>query len=112
MSKHLPKRTPKHISKSALRKMGTERAAILADLSVEAVRNGRDDRAARYVALALRICGKAQVRMPEGFVYCKKCLLPMLPGVNCRVRLTGMKVVTACGCGAIRRIPYIREKRR
>lgn len=108
----MPKRMPKHISKSDLRRLGTERSSILADLSVAAAREGREDRARRYVGLALRICGKAQVPMPGDFVYCKECLLPMVPGVNCRTRLTGMKVVTTCGCGAVRRIPYVREKRK
>lgn len=102
----------KHISKNALRTLGTERVRTLTALSEEAVRNGRDDRARRYVGLSLRICGKARVDMPEGFRYCKECLLPMMPGINCKVRLTGHKVVSTCACGNVRRMPYLKEQRK
>ena len=102
----------KHISKNALRDLGDERVRTLTALSMEAVRGGRDDRARRYVELALRICGKARVRMPEDFRYCKGCYLPLMPGVNCSTRLTGHKVVTTCGCGETRRVPYLKEQRK
>ena len=101
----------KHISKTALRSLGEQRVLALTALSEEAVRAGRDDRAKRYVDLSLRICGKARVKMPDGFRYCKECLLPLIPGVNCTVRLTGHKVVSVCGCGAVRRRPYLKEQR-
>ena len=102
----------KHISKTALRSLGEERVLTLASLSQEAVRDGRDDRARRYVDLALRICGKARVKMPDGFRYCKKCLIPLVPGVNCSVRLTGHKIVSSCGCGNVWRMPYLKEQRK
>ena len=101
----------KHMSKGALRSIGEQRVRTLTELSTEAVRDGRDDRARRYVELSLRICGKTRVRMPDGFRYCNGCHLPLIPGVNCRVRLTGHKVVTACPCGEVRRRPYLREQR-
>jgi ribonuclease P protein subunit RPR2 len=102
----------KHISKTALRSLGEQRVLTLTALADEAVRAGRDDRARRYVDLSLRICGKARVRMPEDFRYCKECFLPLIPGVNCTVRLTGHKVVASCKCGGIRRRPYLKEQRK
>ena len=102
----------KHISKNALRDLGNERVRTLVNLSTEAVRAGRDDRARRYVELSLRICGKARVRMPEDFRYCKGCNLPLMPGVNCSTRLTNHKVVTTCACGETRRVPYLKEQRK
>ncbi len=101
----------KHIPRKDLRKLGDGRVSILVQLSKEAVREGKDERARRYVSLARAICGKAQTEMPRDFRYCKKCLLPLVPGVNCRVRLTGSKIVSECVCGEVWRMPYLKEKR-
>ena len=45
----------KHLTRSAVRKIGAERVGILLGLSQEAVREGKDDRAVRYVELARAI---------------------------------------------------------
>ncbi len=104
-------RMAKHIARKDLRKLGDERVGILVQLSREAVKEGNDDRARRYVELARAICGKAQTEMPRDFRYCKKCLLPLVPGINCKVRLTGSKIVSECGCGTVWRMPYLKEQR-
>jgi ribonuclease P protein subunit RPR2 len=105
-------RMAKHIARKDLRKLGDERVGILVQLSREAVKEGYNDRARRYVELARAICGKAQTEMPRDFRYCKKCLLPMMPGINCRVRLTGGKITSGCACGEVRRMPYLKEQRK
>ncbi|MBO5599515.1 MAG: ribonuclease P protein component 4 [Candidatus Methanomethylophilus sp.] len=102
----------KRIPRKDVRKIGDERVSILTGLACKAVRDGRDDRARRYVELARAICGKAQTEMPRDFRYCKKCLLPMMPGINCRVRLTGGKITSGCACGEVRRMPYLKEQRK
>lgn len=102
---------PKHIARRDVRKIGNERVNILVNLAREAVREGKDERARRYVGIARAICGKAQTEMPKDFGYCRKCLLPTMPGINCTVRLTSGKVVTGCKCGCIRRVPYLREQK-
>ncbi len=95
-----------------VREIGEERISKLLDLSETAVRAGRDDRAKRYVELARSISGKTQVEMPRNRRFCKNCNLPMLPGINCTVRLSNHKVCIRCdGCGEVRRVPYIREQR-
>jgi ribonuclease P protein subunit RPR2 len=72
---------------------------------------GRDDRATRYVSLAKRISGKTKAKMPADFRYCKKCLIPLVPGINCTVRLSAEKIVTTCqSCGTLKRMPYLKEK--
>ena len=102
----------KHLTRSAVRKIGAERVGILLGLSQEAVREGKDGRAVRYVELARAICGKAQMEMPREFRFCKDCLLPLVPGTNCTVRLTGHKIVSECRrCGAVWRMPYLKEQR-
>ena len=102
----------RRISQKTLSEIGTNRISRLLDLAEEAVRAGRDDRAARYVQLARRIGMKTRVKMPRDRMFCKGCLVPMMPGVNCTVRLSQHKVVITCGeCGTVRRIPYIKEQR-
>ncbi len=102
----------RRISNDKIARIAAERVSRLADLSVAALRQGREDRAKRYVTIALRICQKTRTDMPEGFVFCKKCRLPLVPGVNQRVRVSRERVISTCGgCGNIRRIPYLREKR-
>jgi len=101
----------RRISKNAAISIGEERISILTDLSKDALAGGRHDLAKRYVSLARRIGKKTKVKMPAGFRYCKECMLPLVPGVNCTVRLTGGKVVTRCQhCGGLKRMPYLKEK--
>ncbi|MDR0523138.1 MAG: ribonuclease P protein component 4 [Candidatus Methanoplasma sp.] len=101
----------RRISKGSASAIGRERVASLTAMSLEAARAGEADRARRYVDLSLRICMKTRSGMPEGFRYCKGCLAPLVPGVNCSVRLTGGKIVSACGCGRVWRMPYIKERK-
>lgn len=103
----------RRISKNAVAKIGEERISILTKLSTDALSEGRNDLARRYVTLAKRIGMKTKVKMPDDFKYCKKCQIPLVPGVNCTVRLNNGKVVTKCQeCGAFKRKPYIRERDR
>ncbi|MBQ7621811.1 MAG: ribonuclease P protein component 4, partial [Candidatus Methanomethylophilaceae archaeon] len=58
------------------------------------------------------VSGKTRVKIPKDRKYCKNCRIPMMPGVNCTVRLSNHKVCMRCdACGEVRRIPYIREQR-
>ncbi|MCQ2084686.1 MAG: ribonuclease P protein component 4 [archaeon] len=102
----------KHMPRKDIRRIGNERVSILVNLSREAVKEGKDERARRYVELARAVCGKAQTEMPGDFRYCKKCLLPLVPGTNCTVRLTGGKIVSSCSCGNLWRMPYLKEQRK
>jgi ribonuclease P protein subunit RPR2 len=89
-----------------------DRMDRLAGLAMEEVRKGNIERARRYVYLARRIGMKANTPMPPGFRYCKRCLSPLLPGMNARVRLRNERVVIRClDCNSIKRFPYVREKR-
>ena len=102
----------RRVSQKTVSEIGTVRISRLLDMAEEAVRAGRPDRAHRYVDLARRIGMKTRVKIPRERRYCKQCLMPMMPGVNCTVRLSGHKVVITCGtCGKVRRIPYIKEQR-
>lgn len=92
-------------------RIARERVATLTVLSVDALREGRLDRAVRYVDLSLRICRRTQTRMPRDFAYCRKCLVPLIPGFNERIRLGGERITSTChNCGNIKRKPYTRGR--
>ena len=102
----------RRISNDRIAKIAAERVSILTQLSQTALREGREDRAKRYVTIALLICRKTRTEMPDGFAFCKRCRLPLIPGINQRVRIGESRVISTCGgCGNIKRTPYIREKR-
>jgi len=66
----------------------------------------------RYVYLARKIAMKYKVKIPRELKrrFCKHCHVFLVPGVNCRVRLQGSKVVYYCfNCKHYMRFPYIRE---
>ncbi len=103
----------RHLSQKTVSEIGKTRISRLLDLSEEAVRQDRPDRARRYVEIARRIGMKTRMRMPKDRPFCKGCLVPLMPGINCTVRLSDHKVVVTCGmCGAVRRRPYLREQRK
>mgnify|MGYP000085342220 CR=1 FL=1 len=73
--------------------------------------------AMRYGELAKRISLRTNVRIPKEWRwrFCKRCGGFLYPGVNAEVRAKGKRMphlVIRCGlCGAIRRVPYLREKK-
>ena len=102
----------RRISQKDVSRIGADRIARLMALSEQAVRDGREDRARRYVDLARRIGMKTRTGIPKEWRYCKGCLLPMMPGLTCTVRLSNHKVCVTCGsCGTVRRKPYLEEQR-
>lgn len=81
-------------------------------LAEQEIRADNMDRGKRYVRLATRIGTRTNTPMPKNFLYCRRCLSPLVPGRNCRVRTRSNRVVVNClECGAIRRTPFVREKR-
>lgn len=101
----------RHLSRNTVKEIGETRINRLIKFSEEAVREGKNDRARRYVTLARRIGMKTRADIPKDFKYCRNCYLPQIPGINCTVRLTGEKIVSTCKeCGEIRRMPYRKEK--
>ncbi|MBT3465559.1 ribonuclease P [archaeon] len=67
----------------------------------------------RYVEIARKICMKLNLSMPRVYKrrYCSTCYKFLVPGVNCRIRLTQKKVVYHCNnCKNYMRIPYWKKK--
>jgi ribonuclease P protein subunit RPR2 len=88
------------------------RMGRLLDLALVEAREGRTERSRRYVTLARRIGMRTNTPMLKDRSYCRECMVALLPGRNCRIRLRSDRVVVHClSCGAVRRAPYLREKR-
>ncbi len=71
-------------------------------------------RADHYIQLARKVAMKARVRIPSPLKkrFCKHCYRFLLPGVNCRVRTRGDKVVYYClHCKKYMRFPFLKEKK-
>lgn len=101
----------RRISQKVLTDLGEERIMKLLSLTEKALREGKPERAARYVELSRRISAKTQVPMPREFSICNRCGMLLMPGLNSRVRLNNHMVCITCGtCGEIRRKPYLREQ--
>ena len=74
----------------------------------------REGRARRYVELARRIGMRYNVRVPREFKrkFCRACGAYLVPAHNARVRVgRGRVVITCLACGAVQRMPYMREQR-
>ena len=90
------------------REIAAERVQRLGDLAREAVRDGRDDRARRYVRLARRVAERHRLTLPHRFrrFTCDRCDAYLLSGRNARVRTRDGHVVVTCDCGEHARYPY------
>jgi len=100
--------------KGSERKIALERIDILFRLAEREAVAGNSARADRYASLAAKIGMRYNVRLPREFKrrYCRRCHAFLVPGKNCRVRVSRGLVTSTCGvCGDIRRFPYIRERR-
>lgn len=98
--------------KRALKDLALERVRILYSEALLAVREGRLDRARRYVEIALRIVNKVNIRTPKYLRrgICRKCLTPSIPGVTARYRVRGVRKYviitrTCLICGWVSRLP-------
>lgn len=99
----------KRLSNKELKIIAASRMSILMQKAKEEVRIGNCERARRYVILAKKISNKTKTPLEEK--YCKSCLLPLMPGVNCTVRLNNHLITTSCtNCGKIIRTPLASEQ--
>jgi len=100
----------KKVPNSQVRGIARKRMEVLVSLSEKEALGGNMERAKRYMTIARRISGRNKVPMPERASYCRRCSTPLIPGLNCRVRLRNQRVGTHClVCDAVRRTPYVKE---
>lgn len=100
----------KKVPNSQVRGIARKRMEVLVSLSEKEALGGNMERAKRYMTIARRISGRNKVPMPKGALYCRHCSTPLVPGLNCRVRLRNHRICTHClECDNIRRKPYLME---
>ncbi|MDR2944719.1 MAG: ribonuclease P [Methanosarcinales archaeon] len=95
-------------NKDASKKIAEERIVILFGLAEQNFKT-HPERTARYIELARTIGMRYRVRLTRGQKrrICKHCYSYLVPGNNCRVRLSGGTVQTTCfSCGQLSRYPY------
>jgi len=104
--------TKKRISNREARGIAKRRMGILLDLAAREAVEDNAERSRRYVALARSIGMRTNTPMLKERLYCHDCMIALVPGHNCRVRLRHNRVSVHClACGSVRRIPYLKEKR-
>ncbi len=104
-------------SSKALKDLAIQRALLLYELAVQSTKEGRYVLARKYIDLGLKLVRKTNARKP--LVYrrwvCKRCLIPLIPGLTATVRIRGNRkqviIVKKCLlCGRVMRTPCIRGK--
>ncbi|WP_400207977.1 ribonuclease P protein component 4 [Candidatus Methanomassiliicoccus intestinalis] len=97
----------KRISNKEVKHLARERIHCLMQMAVDETRQGHYERSKRYVQLARRISNKTKTEIAKEDLYCKGCLSPLVPGMNCKVRLKAQHQSVHClTCGKVIRTPY------
>lgn len=94
----------------SIREIVYERIDILLTLAAKALKSGDEKHAKRYVFLARKLSTRhnCRLQMVDKVRFCKSCNLPMVVGLNAKVRLR-KRTRTAeykCGCGKSAHFKY------
>jgi len=92
--------------KEKTRQLAEERISVLFREAASAKNRNLSD---KYVQLARRISMKTKAKLPREFKrrICKQCHSYLIPGENCRIRLSRGKLVYYClNCRHFMRFPY------
>ncbi|MCX8184715.1 MAG: RNAse P, Rpr2/Rpp21 subunit [Sulfolobales archaeon] len=98
------------------RDIARQRSLILHSLAIQCVERGNIDRARSYIEEGLKILQKNRARKPAYYRrwICKKCRVPLVPGLTVRVRIRSthsyLVIVKKCLiCGWINRTAVSRK---
>ena len=101
----------KRMSNREIKGIARRRMEHLLDMAMVEAKEGRSERSRRYVSLARAIGMRTNTPMLKKRLYCHECMVALVPGINCRVRLRSNRIGVHClACGHIRRVPYLKEK--
>jgi ribonuclease P protein subunit RPR2 len=101
----------RHLGKRDAKDLAKDRIDKLFELAEIEARSGTDERAKRYVSLALRMGERHKVPAKHKRTYCSECLAYFVPPRNVRVRTGGGRVTITClTCGSIQRYPLAARK--
>jgi ribonuclease P protein subunit RPR2 len=100
----------RHLSKKQARGLAEQQAGRLFELAETEARAGKDDRARRYVSLALRVSERYKAPARHKRTYCPSCHAFFVPPRNVRVRTGKRRLSLTClQCGHIQRFPIGHE---
>ncbi|EWG07518.1 MAG: RNAse P, Rpr2/Rpp21 subunit [Candidatus Aramenus sulfurataquae] len=89
------------------------RAVKLIDDALDLARRGEIELARDYVTLAKEYCSKTRTKLPLNYKrkVCRKCNVPLIPGVTERRRIRGKILIRTCLlCGWTRRYDLRKNK--
>ncbi len=96
----------RHLGKKDAKGIAADRIEGLFVMARAEAKAGRQDRAKRYVGLALRIGERHKVRPGHKREYCPSCHAYFIPPANVRSRIgAGRVIITCLSCGRILRYP-------
>ncbi len=96
----------RHLSKKQARGIAEQQVSRLFELAEIEARAGKDDRASRYVSLALRVSERYKTPARHKRTYCPSCHAFFVPPRNVRVRTGKQRLSLTClKCGNIQRFP-------
>ena len=94
------------LSKKDARNLAEQQVSRLFELAEHEARSGNEDRASRYVSLAIRVSERYKVPARHKRTYCPSCHAFFVPPRNVRVRTGGGRVSMSClRCGHVLRYP-------
>jgi len=101
----------RHVSKRGAKDIAEERVDVLFYEAAAEAKKGDDERARRYVGLALRMSERHKVRASHKRTYCPECHTYFVPPRNVRVRTRSGRVAMTClSCGHVLRYPLGAKK--
>jgi len=101
----------KRVKRSEVSEIAAVRIEKLMAMAKYQASYGDADLARRYVDIAKRISLRTRTQIPKEHIYCRNCLIPMVPDTF-RVRLRRHRIIMVCAeCGNVKRIPYVREQK-
>ncbi|ALU11705.1 RNAse P, Rpr2/Rpp21 subunit [Ignicoccus islandicus DSM 13165] len=98
-------------SRKLQRQVAREAFFELIEISRKEVRSGNWERASQLGELAFKVARKGKVRVPieTKRAFCRRCHIPLIPGITARIRLRRkgrLTIVLSClNCGYVRRYP-------
>ncbi|HIH02079.1 TPA: hypothetical protein HA259_08475 [Thermoplasmata archaeon] len=96
----------RQVSKKDAKRLAEEQVDRLFELAGIEARAGNDERATRYVSLAVRVSERYRVPARHKRTYCPSCHAYFVPPRNVRVRTGDGRVSMSClRCGHVLRYP-------
>ncbi len=96
----------RQVSKKDAKRLAEEQVDRLFELAGIEARAGNDERATRYVSLAVRVIERYKVPARHKRTYCPSCHAFLVPPRNVRVRTGSKRLTVSClRCGHIQRFP-------